>query len=188
MIKRALLAGLEVTRAKLGQLDQQAKSDPLTGLANRRAMEERLQAWQRLGTPFSVISLDIDHFKRVNDTFGHDTGDDVLRQFAELLRQSCRERDLPCRVGGEEFILLLPEASVRTAIDVAERFRARQEATPIEPVGQITVSLGVVHWSPRGGRSVQDVLKRADELLYQAKQAGRNRVMADEMPGFESIS
>lgn len=188
MIKQALLAGLEVTRAKLGQLDQQAKSDPLTGLANRRAMEERLQAWQRLGTPFSVISLDIDHFKRVNDTFGHDTGDDVLRQFADLLRQSCRERDLPCRVGGEEFILLLPEASLRTAAEVAERFRARQEATPIDPVGQITVSLGVVHWSPRGGRSVQDVLKRADELLYQAKQAGRNRVMADEIRAFESIS
>ncbi|BCG27486.1 cell signaling regulator [Pseudomonas tohonis] len=151
MIKRALLAGLEVIRAKLGQLDQQTKSNPLTGLANRRAMEERLQARQRLGTPFSVISLDIDHFKRVNDTFGHDTGDDVLRQFAELLRQGCRERDLPCRVGGEEFILLLPEAPLRTAAEVAERFRARQEATPIAPVGQITVSLGVVHWSPRGG-------------------------------------
>lgn len=114
-------------------------------------------------------------FKRVNDTHGHDVGDRVLQELARLMGESSRENDVLCRVGGEEFLMLLPNASVEVAAQVAERFRALVERTPIEPVGRITVSLGVAHW-PQDGSGIDKVLKRADEMLYRAKQHGRNRV------------
>ena len=125
--------------------------------------------------PFAVVALDIDHFKRVNDNHGHDAGDRVLQELARLMGESSREDDVLCRVGGEEFLMLLPNASVEVAAQVAERLRALVEQTPMEPVGRITVSLGVAHW-PRDGSGIDQVLKRADEMLYRAKQHGRNRV------------
>jgi len=124
--------------------------------------------------------MDIDHFKRVNDTFGHGVGDETLRAVANLMKQNSRSNDLPCRVGGEEFILLLPESSLRTAIEVAERLRVSIETEAIDTVGHITISLGVALWRP-GGVSVAAVLERADQLLYQAKQSGRNRVVAEKV-------
>jgi diguanylate cyclase (GGDEF)-like protein len=125
-----------------------------------------------------VVSVDIDHFKRVNDTFGHGVGDQTLRAIAELMQQNSRANDLPCRVGGEEFVLLLPGSSLHTAADVAERLRASIEAASIETVGHITVSLGVAVWCPNG-ESISAVLERADQLLYQAKQSGRNCVVVE---------
>ena len=140
-------------------------------------MEDALALWQESGTPFSVISIDIDHFKRVNDTFGHGVGDETLRALADVMKQNSRAEDMPCRVGGEEFMLLLPNRSLEAAADIAERLRVSIENTYIEPIGHVTVSLGVTTWK-KGGPTVSSVFAMADELLYKAKQAGRNRVMA----------
>jgi diguanylate cyclase (GGDEF)-like protein len=175
-IRRALLLGATLLQEKIGKLNQQAQTDVLTGLANRRAMQDILSRWYDADKAFAVVSMDIDHFKRVNDTFGHGVGDETLRAIAELMQQNSRVNDLPCRVGGEEFVLLLPNSSLQAATDVAERLRASIEAADIYMVGHITVSLGVALWRP-GGDSVSAVQERADQLLYQAKQSGRNRVV-----------
>ncbi len=177
-IRRALLLSVGLLQEKIGSLNRQAQSDALTGLANRRAMQDALTIWEETGHSFAVISLDIDHFKRVNDTFGHAAGDDTLRVVADLMKQNSRENDLPCRVGGEEFVLLLPGSSLKTAAEVAERLRASIERTPIDTVGHITVSFGVALWTPQG-ETVSAVFEKADKLLYQAKQKGRNCVMVD---------
>lgn len=174
--RRALLLSAALLQEKIGRLSQQAQSDALTGLANRRAMEETLALWRQAEKGFAVVSMDIDHFKRVNDTFGHAAGDETLRAVAEILQQNSRAHDLPCRVGGEEFVLLLPGSSLQVAGEVAERLRLAISGSDIDPVGHITVSLGVALWTPGAG-SVADAFKRADDLLYQAKQAGRNRVL-----------
>ncbi len=178
-IRRALLLGATLLQEKIGKLNQQAQTDALTGLANRRAMQDVLLRWQDAYKAFAVVSMDIDHFKRVNDTFGHGVGDETLRAIARLMQQNSRSNDLPCRVGGEEFVLLLPNSSLQVATDVAERLRASIDAANIETVGHITVSMGVALWHP-GGDSISAVLERADQLLYQAKQSGRNRVVAEQ--------
>ncbi|MGC5698565.1 diguanylate cyclase [Pseudomonas sp. NFXW11] len=179
-IRRALLLGTSLLQEKIGRLNQQAQSDALTGLANRRAMQDTLTLWRDSDKAFAIVSMDIDHFKRVNDTYGHAAGDVTLQVIANLMRQNLRSDDLACRVGGEEFMLLLPNSSLRAAADVAERLRASIEAAQIETVGHITVSLGVTLWRP-GGVSLADALEKADQLLYQAKQQGRNRVVAEEL-------
>lgn len=176
-IRRALLQSAALLREKILRLNRQAQSDALTGLPNRRAMVDAITEWQRSGTPFAVVSVDIDHFKRVNDTYGHATGDDTLKVLAALLRRSARPNDLPCRVGGEEFMLLLPEVSVANATEVAERLRRTLETTHIDIVGQITLSAGVADWHP-GGDSISSVFEEVDRRLYQAKKSGRNRVVA----------
>ncbi|MVV49333.1 diguanylate cyclase [Pseudomonas sp. PB120] len=176
-IRRALSIGVALTQEKLGRLNLQAQSDPLTGLPNRRAMDEALQVLQQTRTPFSVLALDIDHFKKVNDTYGHDAGDVALRAIADVLRQSSREGDLPYRIGGEEFTVLLPNTPKTKAIEVAERLRARVEITRIDKVGAVTMSIGVASWLPEGP-AVSVLLKQADEHLYKAKEGGRNRVEA----------
>ena len=178
-IRRALLLGATLLQEKIGKLNQEAQTDVLTGLANRRAMQDILSRWQDADKTFAVVSMDIDHFKRVNDTFGHGAGDETLRAIAQLMQQNSRSNDLPCRVGGEEFVLLLPNSSLQAATDVAERLRASIEAADIITVGHVTVSLGVALWHP-GGDSISAVLERADQLLYQAKQNGRNRVVAEQ--------
>lgn len=108
-------------------------------------------------------------------------GDETLRAIAELMQQNSRANDMPCRVGGEEFVLLLPGSSLQIAADVAERLRASIEAASIETVGRITVSMGVALWRPEV-ESISAVLERADQLLYQAKQSGRNRVVVEQVP------
>lgn len=178
-LKRALITGVRLLQTRIGQLNVQAQSDALTGLANRRAMDETLTLWQETGRPFAVLAADIDHFKRINDQFGHDVGDLTLKSVATSLRQCLRSADLPCRVGGEEFLILLPDASLAVAADVAERIRATIAATPIEGAGHVNISLGVAHW--HGHQETQSaVLKRADELLYTAKRTGRNRVVVQK--------
>lgn len=175
-IRRAMLMGALLTQERIGTLNHQALSDPLTGLANRRALDDCLRDWQLLGKPFAVISMDLDHFKQVSDNFGHDAGDKVLTAFARLLRQNCRDRDIACRVGGEEFILLLPLTSLADATDVAQRIRRSMAALDVPPVGCTTLSLGVVCWSPED--DIEATFKEADACLYRAKQAGRNKVVA----------
>ncbi|EJT82734.1 diguanylate cyclase [Pseudomonas putida S11] len=145
-LKRALLFGLNLLHERIGRLNRDAQTDPLTGLGNRRSLEFSLSLLEAEGRPFAAIVLDVDHFKRVNDCHGHEVGDQVLRRLAELMRRCCREGDLLCRTGGEEFLMLLPGASLDVAAGVAERLRLTVQDTPVEPVGAVTVSLGVAHW------------------------------------------
>lgn len=177
-LKRALLFGLNLLHERIGRLNRAAQTDPLTSLGNRRRLEFSLSLLQAEACDFCVVALDIDHFKRVNDGHGHDVGDQVLRRLADAMRRCCREGDVLCRTGGEEFLMLLPEASLEAAIAVAERLRNGVQATPIEPVGAVTLSLGVARWDAESGEAPSEALKRADRALYAAKRAGRNRVIA----------
>jgi|HubBroStandDraft_6_1064221.scaffolds.fasta_scaffold09923_6 two-component system cell cycle response regulator len=164
-----------------------AITDPLTGLHNRRYMESHLgtlveQAVAR-GKPISVLVLDIDYFKAVNDAHGHAAGDDVLKEFSQRLKKAVRGIDLACRYGGEEFVVVMPDTDVGVATMVAERLRRRVAAEPFAicqntRTVQATISIGIA-----GIQSCEDkpadIVKRADQALYCAKRAGRNRVVAD---------
>ncbi|MGN6513601.1 MAG: diguanylate cyclase [Lysobacteraceae bacterium] len=161
-----------------------ASRDPLTGLANRRMAEERLAAdlahALRHGEPLSVAMLDLDHFKRVNDSHGHATGDLVLAAVARVLHDELRGADLGVRYGGEEFLAILPGTDAGQALQVAERIRARVAQLAVEaPRGpvRVTASLGVATLWP--GESREALLARADAALYRAKAEGRDRCVAD---------
>jgi two-component system cell cycle response regulator len=164
-----------------------AITDALTGLHNRRYMESHLatlveQAHAR-GKPLTVLVLDIDFFKAVNDTHGHDAGDDVLREFAVRLKKSIRGIDLACRLGGEEFVVVMPDTDMAVATMVAERLRRRIAADPFaiskgERRVEVTISIGLAALSAADDNAA-NVLKRADQALYRAKRDGRNRVVAD---------
>jgi len=160
------------------QLARSAQIDELTSLWNRahieRLFEEERARAERYGQPFSVILVDIDHFKAVNDTWGHSAGDAVLRQFAELLRQNLREVDAIGRIGGEEFFVLLPQTPVAQAQLVASGLQARINAFDFETVGRRTASFGVTEYRP--GESRVDTFDRADQALYAAKENGRDRI------------
>lgn len=161
------------------ELDKLARNDILTGLPNRLCSNERLaEEFARLkrgGATYTVLILDIDYFKRVNDTHGHATGDAVLRHVSALVRQALRITDFVGRVGGEEFMLILPMTSLDQGLPVAEKVRAAIEAAPMEPVGRMTVSIGAQEAS--GSDANEDVaVQLADEWLYKAKKSGRNRV------------
>ncbi len=164
----------------LESLRQVANTDPLTGLFNRRAMDQQLNAlWMRQGNPaLSVLMLDIDHFKRINDTYGHPNGDKVIREVAETLRRCLRAEDTAFRYGGEEFMVLLPNTPMEGALNVAESIRDRVAALhmPLQEDAalQCTVSLGVASREASDDR--ESLCRRADRALYQAKNQGRNRV------------
>ncbi|QDY42659.1 sensor domain-containing diguanylate cyclase [Candidatus Pantoea soli] len=175
-VKRALLTGIGVVQDKIGRLKSEVQSDPMTGLLNRRGLSAVLDYFDTMQQPFTVLALDIDHFKQVNDNFGHDVGDEVIRQVAHTLRLSARQTDVVCRNGGEEFLMLLPATPTEEARVIAERVRTSIAESWIDPVGRITLSAGIAHWAP--GQGDQDrSLKQADAALYQAKNAGRNCVM-----------
>lgn len=162
------------------QLQEMATTDSLTGLLNRRAFmpllrQEQVRA-QRSEQPFSVILADLDKFKVVNDTWGHEAGDDVLRQAAARLKSALRQQDVLCRWGGEEFLILLPETDAPGALNVAEKCRKQLQGCPMDMSGTThtqTISLGVACFD--GIESVELLVSRADEALYQAKENGRNR-------------
>ncbi|UVL17304.1 sensor domain-containing diguanylate cyclase [Pseudomonas sp. B21-023] len=178
-LKRALLFGLNLLQERIGRLNHDAQTDPLTGLLNRRGLQQALRLLQAEKRGFAVVVLDIDHFKRINDNHGHDIGDLVLQRLAGLMRGTCREGDLLCRTGGEEFLMLLPGAGLEVATAIAGHLRLTVEHTPIEPIGGITLSLGVASWQPLTGDEPGDTLRKADQALYRAKQKGRNRVCID---------
>lgn len=174
---------LEMRRLRR-ELAEQAQSDALTGLPNRRRFEEllaeELRRIERYGGSCSVALVDVDHFKTYNDTLGHPAGDRVLRELAEIFRRNLREPDVAARYGGEEFAFLLLETPVDEAWEVMERLRALVEAhgfleERVQPTGQLTVSVGIAGVRP-GGTSMDEVIERADRALYAAKGAGRNRV------------
>ena len=164
-----------------------SQTDTLTGLANRRTIDERMHAEMsradRLGCGFSVILGDLDHFKSINDEFGHLVGDRVLVAASAVLAEQARPYDLPARFGGEEFMLLLPESSLEDAMTIAQRIRcAISKVTVPEVARQITMSLGISTWGH--GDTAGALVGRADAALYQAKKRGRNRVVAQtsDMP------
>lgn len=163
------------------QLESLARKDALTGVLNRLAANERLEEefrrLQRTGSVYSVLLLDIDYFKRINDTHGHDVGDQALQFTALLIRASIRATDFLYRVGGEEFLVLLPATGQEDALGVAEKIRATVESTPAPVVNRITLSVGTAQARP-SDRNAESVVKRADQGLYAAKGAGRNCIMA----------
>lgn len=174
-LKKAMLLGVGLLHANIRKLREDLHKDPLTGLGNRRSLDAALQKFKSLQMDFSVLSIDIDYFKTVNDTHGHDVGDMVLQHLAQFLSHICRVDDVPCRVGGEEFIILLPGTHKVDAAKIAERLRQNVEATEIPVVGKITISVGISCY-PEDARDVFAVFKHSDEMLYQAKRHGRNRV------------
>jgi diguanylate cyclase (GGDEF)-like protein len=168
---------------RLSSIKNIAHFDTLTGLYNRRYFEERLglEAQKSFfgGTALSLVMIDIDHFKRVNDTFGHTGGDRVLREISGLLRTSVRKKDTVARYGGEEFILILPEAGLDESSMIAERIRRLVESTPFEVSDarlNLTVSLGISNFPNHRARSKEELVKMADQALYDAKRGGRNQL------------
>ena len=174
-----MLKGLNRLQRNITKLREDVNTDPLTGLGNRRHLEAAVTAFQTQELSFSVIAIDIDHFKRINDSFGHDTGDEVLTQLAHTMREVSRVGDVACRVGGEEFLLLLPNTPLDAAANAAERLRQLVEDMALADVGHITISLGVAHW-PDSDMDIKAVFQQADAMLYAAKRSGRNRVMVSE--------
>ena len=161
-----------------GRLKQLATTDTLTGICNRRhfdeVLEHEINRAARHSSPLSLILFDVDHFKRVNDTFGHQTGDQVLAQLAGAVGGSIRTTDLFARWGGEEFIVLMPGSDINAAHLLAEKLRMVLEKQPFPDVGRVTCSFGVADYTPRD--NADGLMKKADRCLYQAKASGRNRV------------
>lgn len=167
-------------------LIEHAHIDPLTGLPNRRALMVRLQReWARIerhGGNLAFVMADIDHFKQVNDSYGHGLGDRLLREVAGAIAQQCREVDLPGRYGGEEFAIVIPDETAATAVHLAERCRREIETVCLPARGRgicTTASFGVA--DATGAPSAEELITRADRALYRAKGAGRNRVERDQV-------
>lgn len=171
-------------------LERLVMRDGLTGIANRRCFDETLRKeWEqarRTGHPLSLLLLDVDHFKRYNDSYGHPAGDECLQRVAAMVAKQIRVYDLAARYGGEEFAVILPQQSLAGAGAVAERIRAAVEGgAPAE--GKATVSIGAATFTGEEPASPEALLARADAALYRAKRAGRNRVVLDGEPGASQI-
>jgi len=169
------------------KLRSQSIRDPLTGLFNRRYMEEslvrELHRAKRKKAPLTVLMIDIDHFKRFNDTMGHEAGDALLREFGVFLREHVRVYDTPCRYGGEEFTVILPDADSEGALGRAESLRegARRISvgTQLGVPSGVTISVGLATY-PDHGDNIADLVRTADAALYVAKSAGRDRVVVSD--------
>jgi two-component system cell cycle response regulator len=166
---------------------EMAITDQLTGLFNRRYMSRHLSTLigntAKTGKPVSFLIMDIDYFKQVNDTYGHDIGDEVLREFAQRISANVRGIDLACRYGGEEFVVVMPDTDMNFAYMVAERLRQAVADAPFHigaDPGQLPVTISIGVTCSEGAEDTADsLLKRADKALYRAKRDGRNRVVAD---------
>jgi diguanylate cyclase (GGDEF)-like protein len=167
-------------KAYLDVCEEAAFTDHLTGLANRRRFERQLEREVtraiRLEHPFSLLMVDIDNFKRLNDTFGHDAGDEAIRRMGKVLREGTRGIDLAARIGGDEFAVLLVETELNRGLEVAERLRVAIRELSIPPVDFVSASFGVAE-CPSSAQTATDILKAADNLLYKAKGNGRDRVV-----------
>ncbi len=167
---------------ELAETSLRSRTDALTGLANRRHFDEQLERvlaeTDRFGGSCALVICDIDFFKKVNDTYGHDAGDAVLMQVAEALREAVRAVDVCARIGGEELAVILPQTALEGAVELADRLRQRVASLAVPHDGvtlRVTVSAGVSTYSA-GEPGKSQLFKRADEKLYLAKNAGRNRV------------
>ena len=185
---QALTASLQASRQEISQLRIDSQTDGLTSLANRKYFDRELERCIAEATggneQLCLLLLDIDHFKRINDTFGHMAGDEVLRVVAHAFRQHVQPGDVAARLGGEEFAIIFPKAPLRAALKVAEQIRSRIKAMHFlkrstgESIGNVTVSGGMATY--RTGEAPWSLIQRADLCLYAAKRHGRNRVVCDE--------
>lgn len=194
---KALEKRLKASRTEIKQLQEnldaartESLTDPLTSLGNRKYYDQSINRAVAVAakshTPLSLLISDIDHFKKFNDTFGHLTGDQVLRLVALSVKQNVKGTDLACRYGGEEFAIVLPDTPLRAAVTVAEHIRRSVMTKELikrstsENLGRITISLGVASFQP--GDTVASLYERADRCLYAAKRSGRNRVVCESDP------
>ena len=182
-------------RQKFTELSSLVRTDTLTGIANYRyflqALEQEIERTQRSGQPTSLIMLDIDFFKKVNDQWGHEVGNQALIHLSRLLQQIVRKLDIPCRYGGEEFAVILPDTNLAACLPVAERIRQGIEKSPLDVAGQplqMTVSLGIATYTDKQETTVEDLVKQADQYLYQAKESGRNRVCHAQLPSIDIVT
>ncbi|MCT4655234.1 MAG: GGDEF domain-containing protein [Cohaesibacter sp.] len=177
-------------RESLDTIRYESLTDDLTTLANRkhfdRSLETAIEEAEESGEPMSLLMTDIDHFKKFNDTFGHQTGDQVLRLVALAVKQNVKGQDIPCRYGGEEFAVILPRTNLRQSVAVAESIRKAVMAKELikrstgENLGRITISIGASTFTR--GDTPQSMIERADQCLYAAKRGGRNIVKAESDP------
>ena len=183
----AELIGAGIYNVELYQeMERRAKTDPLTGLANRRATEEALaheiDRSRRYGSNLTILMMDVDHLKMINDQHGHDAGDAVLRSVAGVIAETARAVDVPCRwTGGDEFLVVLPDTSAPQARRLAQRLLDRTQERPVTRSGERLVSglsIGVAQY--RGGESMESLIHRADQAMYAAKQGGRSRIVSDD--------
>lgn len=172
-----------VLREKTVELEHLATRDQLTGLYNRRYvdgyLDGRIEEFTRYGRGFGIAMIDLDHFKRINDQFSHEVGDEVLKRVARTFRDRCRETDVVARYGGEEFLLCFPEAGVREVADICEQLRLAVAATDWSDLGagiEVSISAGVTEM--RAGYTRSSLVNAADRRLYEAKNSGRNRIVA----------
>ncbi|MCM3701357.1 sensor domain-containing diguanylate cyclase [Paenibacillus macerans] len=185
LLTKTVLNSLKTMKDQNERLTDSTRKDPLTGLQNRRALDEVLALFDFAKHSFSMLVLDIDRFKLINDTYGHQTGDEVLKFVADLIQSAVRQKDHCFRFGGEEFIVILPDTPLAVAFQTAERIRSQLEGT-VSPAGRpVTVSIGAAEF-PIQSDDLDELFRLADKALYKAKGDGRNRtVVADE--GLEEV-
>ncbi|MDG0809076.1 sensor domain-containing diguanylate cyclase [Cohnella rhizosphaerae] len=177
-LAQAMITAMNGLQRQADEWGLRARTDHLTGLLNRKGLDDWLKARETEdpGAGYSLMVIDIDHFKRINDKYGHQTGDDTLVHLARMLKKACRETDLVCRFGGEEFVAVLPGEKLEGGYLLAERIR-ESVGNAVSPTGRpITVSIGIASF-PDQGEDFEAAFRRADEALYEAKRAGRNRTM-----------
>lgn len=183
-----LQSQIDALQEQITTLNQQVHTDTLTGLYNYRhftkTLDYEMERTQRTGQATALIIVDLDFFKKVNDTWGHEVGNQALIQTANLLREATRKLDIPCRYGGEEFVIILPSTDLLTGTQVAERLRRLIEATPVRSGDNtiaLTASLGIDVYSSASSQEPQETfIKRVDALLYEAKHSGRNQVRSGQ--------
>ncbi len=168
-------------------LEHMALIDGLTGLYNRRYFDvfyDNIFAQSsRYDIPLSLIMCDIDHFKKINDTYGHDKGDVILKEVAGILKANTRRSDMAARFGGEEFMLCLSSTHITSAIDVARKIKQMIAKIQTKDIKKVTISIGVTFYRKEFGNNPKDLLKRLDNLLYEAKNRGRNRIISEDRLG-----
>ena len=176
LIKIALIHSFSFFHNQVNLLMDQSTTDPLTNLMNRRAMDDMLKTWTSTNQSFSIVMIDLDHFKSINDTYGHTIGDEVLMHLAQKMTEIVREHDFCCRFGGEEFVILLPDTTAEEAYTIIENLRQSLEKVN-SPCGQpITLSAGIASF-PKQALTASELLELADRALYEAKKAGRNCIV-----------
>ncbi len=191
----SLLEELESLRRENAELKEALRTDMLTGLFNYRhlleALDWEMERTRRTRMPTSMVMIDLDHFKQINDTWGHEIGNRALRQVAAIIHDSLRKMDIPCRFGGEEFAIILPGTTLSQAIGVAERIRSSIESQPLQHGDElitITASFGVELYRTEMQLSVDEFIHLTDGYLYQAKQNGRNQVAHPQLPQQTEVS